>query len=163
MTLMEMAESLQATDFAVALSSSGYFYPIIEGTHVLSLALAVGSIMWIDLRLLGITLKGQPYTKLYASSMPVIFLGFASMVITGILLFIARAADVWGSGYFRVKLVLLALCLINVLVFHFVINRDVASWDTDPVPPAKARMAGLASLVLWFSVVAVGRLMAYNI
>jgi len=163
MSLMDLAESIQATDFAVALSSSGYFYPIIEGTHVLSLALAVGSIMWIDLRLLGIAMTGRAYTKLYSASMPVILLGFASMLVTGVLLFVARAADVWGSGYFRIKLVLLALCLVNVLVFHFVINRDVASWDTQRVPPGKVRMAGLASLVLWFSVVAAGRLMAYNI
>ncbi len=59
--------------------------------------------------------------------------------------------------------ILLALCLINVLVYHFIVNRDVARWDTDVVPPLKARISGLASLVLWFSVVTAGRLMAYNI
>jgi len=163
MSLMELAQSLQDTEFAIALSSSGYFYPIIEGTHVLSLALAVGTILWIDLRLAGFILRGQSFTRLYAASMPVILVGFASMLITGALLFVARAADVWGSGYFRVKLILLVLCLINVLVYHFIVNRDVAAWDTDDVPPLKARLAGLASLVLWFSVVTVGRLMAYNI
>ena len=163
MSLMELAQSLQDTEFAIALSSSGYIYPLIEGTHVLSLALAVGTILWIDLRLAGFILRGQSFTRLYAASMPVILVGFASMLITGVLLFVARAADVWGSGYFRVKLILLFLCLVNVLVYHFIINRDVAAWDTDEVPPLKARLAGLASLVLWFSVVAVGRLMAYNI
>ncbi|MEY4933026.1 MAG: hypothetical protein RLZZ403_1346 [Pseudomonadota bacterium] len=163
MSLMELAQSLQDTEFAIALSSSGYIYPLIEGTHVLSLALAVGTILWIDLRLAGFILRGQSFTRLYAASMPVILVGFASMLVTGVLLFVARAADVWGSGYFRVKLILLFLCLGNVLVYHFIVNRDVAAWDTDAVPPLRARLAGLASLVLWFSVVAVGRLMAYNI
>ncbi len=160
---MDLAQSLQDSEFAIALSSSGYFYPLIEGTHVLSLALAVGTILWIDLRLAGIAMRGQSITRLYASMQPVIFLGFGSMVITGVLLFIARAADVWGSGYFRVKLVLLALCLINILVYHFGINRNGEQWDTASVPPLAVRVAGFISLVLWFSVVAVGRLMAYNI
>jgi hypothetical protein len=163
MSLMDLAQSLQDTEFAIALSSSGYFYPLIEGTHVLSLALAVGTILWIDLRLAGIAMRGQSITRLYASLQPVLFVGFGSMVITGLLLFIARAADVWGSGYFRVKLVLLALCLVNALVYHFIINRNVESWDTARVPPLPARLAGFISLILWFSVVTVGRLMAYNI
>lgn len=163
MSLMDLAQSIQETDLAVALASSGYFYPIIEGTHVLSLALAVGTIIWIDLRLAGFILRGQSFTRLYSASMPVLLVGFGAMFVTGLLLFYARAADVWGSGYFRVKLMLLALCLINVLVYHFVVNRDVAKWDTDVVPPLKARISGLLSLVLWFSVVTAGRLMAYNI
>ena len=163
MSLMDLAQTLQDSGFAVALSSSGYLYPIIEGTHVLSLALAVGTIIWIDLRLAGIAMRGQSFSRLYAASMPVLLVGFGLMMLTGLLLFAARAADVWSSGYFRVKLILLALCLINVLVYHFVINRDVARWDTDVVPPLRARISGLASLVLWFSVVTAGRLMAYNI
>lgn len=163
MWLMELARSLQDTELAIALSSSGYVYPIVEGTHVLSLALAVGSILWIDLRLIGVVLRSYPVTKLYDSMRPVIIIGFASMLITGALLFIARAADVWESGYFRVKLVLLALCLVNVVVFHFVISRDVERWDSAAEPPLPARLAGFASLILWFAVVAVGRLMAYNI
>ena len=64
MSLMDLAQSIQDTDLAVALASSGYFYPVIEGTHVLSLALAVGSIIWIDLRLAGITMRGQSFTRL---------------------------------------------------------------------------------------------------
>jgi hypothetical protein len=163
MSLMDLAQSLQDTEFAIALGSSGYLYPLIEGTHVLSLALAVGTILWIDLRLAGIAMRGQSITRLYASMQPVIFVGFGSMVITGVLLFIARAADVWESGYFRVKLVLLALCLVNVLVYHFIIARHVERWDTASVPPLAVRIAGITSLILWFSVVAVGRLMAYNI
>jgi hypothetical protein len=163
MSLTDLARSIQDTDFAIALGSSGYVYPIIEGTHVLSLALAVGTIIWIDLRLAGFTMRGQSFSRLYAASMPVLLVGFGLMMLTGLLLFVARAADVWASGYFRVKLILLALCLINVLVYHFIVNRDVAKWDTDAVPPLRARISGLASLVLWFSVVTVGRLMAYNI
>ena len=160
---MDFARWLENTDFAIALSSSGYVYPIVEGTHVLSLALAVGSILWIDLRLAGFVMRGQSITKLYRSMQPVLFVGFGSMLITGLLLFIARAGSVWASGYFRVKLVLLTLCLVNVLVYHFIISRDVHKWDTMATPPPRVRAAGLISLVLWFSVVPVGRLMAYNI
>ncbi len=60
MSLMDLAQALQDTTFATAISSSGYVYPIIEGTHVLSLALAVGGILWVDLCLPGHKHSGIP-------------------------------------------------------------------------------------------------------
>ena len=79
--------------------------------------------------------------------------------MTGIGLFITRAYYYVGNPAFQAKLVLLLLAGINIAVFHFIIARDQlqgAQWD-DSAPPLKAKLAGLASLLLWSGVVLTGR------
>jgi len=48
-------------------------------------------------------------------------------------------------------------------LFHLTIDRLRAEWDNLPIPPLQARIAGAVSLLLWFVIVAVGRLMAYTL
>jgi uncharacterized membrane protein len=163
MSLLEFLRSLQASPFSISIRESGLFYPLIEGTHVLSLSLSVGMIFWFDLRLTGLTMRGESISGLYRSLRPWIFTGFSLMVTTGVLLFLTRAADVWQNGFFRVKLALLLLALVNVLTYHLLIGKSSRGWDTANTPPGSARVAGFISLLLWFSVVAVGRIMAYNL
>jgi len=161
-TMNDITHWLQQTALSGELRASD-FYPFIEGTHVLSLSLAVGTIMWFDLRLLGLVMRGESIRALYASLRPWILLGFASMVITGVVLFFARAADVWATSYFRIKLALLTLGLVNVLAYHLLTSRGIDRWDKADRPPLSARLAGALSLLLWFSIIAVGRLMAYTL
>jgi hypothetical protein len=85
------------------------------------------------------------------------------MIVTGTLLFAARAADAFASTYFRIKVGLLVLGALNVLIFHRTIDRQRERWDTAATPPLRARIAGLISLILWFSIIAAGRIMAYNL
>ena len=66
------------------------------------------------------------------------------------------------SPAFRIKMVLLALAGLNALIFHLTIYRDVANWDPGSEPPARARLAGLLSLVFWIGVIAAGRAIAYG-
>jgi hypothetical protein len=51
----------------------------------------------------------------------------------------------------------------NVVLFHTTIDRQRGEWDADAAPPARARLAGALSLVLWFGIIAAGRIMAYNL
>jgi hypothetical protein len=162
MSIQSLTTALQATALSQDVRSSS-LYPFVEGTHVLSLALSVGMIIWFDLRLVGLVLRRDSIRTLYASLRPWMFLGFGLMVITGSLLFLSRPADVWATLYFRIKLSLLAACLINILIFHWFTAHDMSSWDTAERPPAAARAAGAVSILLWFSVVAFGRLVAYSI
>ena len=94
---------------------------------------------------------------------PWMLLGFAVMFVTGALLFAARATDAYASSYFRLKLALLVLGGVNIVLFHTTIDRRRDEWDASGRPPVRARLAGGVSLVLWFAIIAVGRIMAYNL
>jgi hypothetical protein len=163
MTLLTWCEWLQNSALGTAISSSAYLYPAIEGSHVLGLALSVGTVLWFDLRLLGVTMRGDPVSYVFRQVRPWMSAGFVVMIVTGSLLFIARAAEAYASPYFRIKFGLLVLGALNVAIFHATIDRRREQWDTAATPPFRARVAGLLSLILWFGIIAAGRIMAYNL
>jgi hypothetical protein len=141
---------------------SVWVFPIIEGTHLLGIALSVGLLCWFDLRLMGVTLRDQPVSKVWKQVMPVAFAGFVLMFITGLLLFWAEAITAYHSVHFWIKIVLLVLAGINALTFETTAHRNMAEWDLAPVPPLRARMTGAISLILWTAIIITGRTMAYN-
>jgi hypothetical protein len=163
MSLLEWCQWLQDTGIATSIRESGYTYPIVEGSHVMALALSVGAVMWFDLRLLGLTMRGDRVSSVFDQVRPWMLLGFLIMFVTGALLFSARAVDAYESTYFRIKVGLLVLGALNVVIFHMTIDRQRGQWDTSARPPFRARMAGGLSLVLWFGIIAAGRIMAYNL
>ena len=163
MSLLEICHWIENTPSSIALRESIWVFPILETTHVIGLAFSVGTIFWFDVRLLGVGLRRYSVSETFDYVKPWMFGGFALMMITGVVLFWAHAVDAYESGYFRVKLALLVLAGANIVAFHSTIDRHRVSWDDLPVPPPRARFAGAVSLILWFGIVAVGRLMAYSL
>jgi hypothetical protein len=140
--VLEWCQWLQDTGLATSIRESGYTYPIVEGSHVMALALSVGAVMWFDLRLLGLTMRRDAVSSVFDQVRPWMLLGFLIMFVTGALLFSARAVDAYESTYFRLKVGLLVLGALNVVIFHATIDRQRAEWDTSERPPFRARMAG---------------------
>jgi hypothetical protein len=161
-SLYHLAEWLDQTQWSVALHESIWVYPIIESVHVLFLCLFLGMAILLDLRLLGWTLKRTPVSEVAARLLPWTAGGFVVMVTTGALLFYGIPLRTYTNIFFRVKVAMLILAGINVWVFHSGIYMKVAEWDNAPVPPARARLAGAFSLILWAGIVIAGRMIAYN-
>lgn len=145
-----------------AILESTLAFPIIEGIHLLGIAVSVGVLCWFDLRLLGLVFTDQPVSKVWKQVMPLAIPGFALMFLTGGLLFWAEAVTAYNSVHFWIKIALILLAGLNALYFEFVTHRGVSAWDNAAVPPFKARMAGLVSLLLWTAVLITGRTMAYS-
>jgi hypothetical protein len=84
------------------------------------------------------------------------------MLASGATLFTAYATSAYSNAYFRIKLVALLLAGANALVFHFITQKQSAPWDDAPHPPLAVRTAGLASVILWATVILAGRMMSYT-
>src|SRR5882762_2295041 len=162
MSLLPVCRWLAGTPGSMALHESVYLYPLVESAHVLTLCLFLGLAVMFDLRLLGVTLTRVPMTEMKRRLGPWMVAGFVVMVITGVLLFYAIPVRSYQSIFFRAKVVTLVLAGLNAFVFHSTIDRRIAEWDRDPVPPRAARRAGARSLVLWAIIVVAGRMIAYN-
>ncbi|MBI3208617.1 MAG: hypothetical protein HYZ37_06925 [Candidatus Solibacter usitatus] len=162
MNLQPFFQWLDATPGSIAIRESTMLYPIVETTHVLTLCMFLGLIALLDLRLLGVGLRGIPVSHVAGRLLPIALFGFVLMSISGMLLFYSGSVKAAGNIFFRIKVVMIALAGLNALLFHFTIYRRVAVWDYDAVPPNKARLAGMLSLVLWAGVVICGRMQAYN-
>ena len=145
-----------------ALEQSLNFWGLLEGTHLLFLMLFAGTILMVDLRLLGVTLRRTPVSVVSHRLLPLTVFGFAMMVVTGAALFLAKPVIYYHSIWFRFKLVFLALALLNIVIFHARVQKSQASWDTAPRPPASARISAALSITAWLLVIAMGRFIAYN-
>jgi len=154
-------EFIDATQSSTALRESLYVFPIVEGLHVVSLALSVGLVIWFDLRLAGWILKDQPVSAVFRPLRPFMLTGFAITIVTGSLLFWSLAMRCYGSPFFWAKVIMLVLAGVNIAVYHLTIDRRQTEWNAAPIPPRQARIAGLVSLTLWVGIIAAGRMMAY--
>jgi uncharacterized membrane protein len=155
-------EWLASTRWSIALHESLYMYPLVESTHVLALTLFVGLAVMLDLRLLGLTLKNVPVSEMLDRVLPWTKVGFVIMIATGALLFYAIPVRNYQNIFFRVKVIMLLLAGLNVWIFHWRVERRVADWDLDPVPPKAARVAAVISIALWAAIIVAGRMIAYN-
>jgi uncharacterized protein DUF6644 len=162
MSLLPFCRWLASTEASIALHQSLYAYPLIESIHVLTLTVFVGLAGWLDLRLLGLSLRNLPVSEMVRRLLPWMQAGFTIMVASGILLFYAIPVRSYQNVFFRAKLVFLVLAGLNVWIFHSGIYRSIDQWDRAAQAPRRARLAGAASLILWACIIVAGRLIAYN-
>jgi hypothetical protein len=161
MSLERALTRLQDLDFPTQIRESGWLFPTIETVHVFALVLVVGTIMTVDLRLLGLTNRDRPFSQLAAEMLPWTWVAFTVAAIAGLLMFSSKALIYYGNIPFRVKMLCLLLAGINMVMFHWLGTRHLETWDFKQ-PPWSAKFAGGASLLLWIAIVATGRWIGFT-
>jgi hypothetical protein len=159
-TLLGLCQWLYDLPWVVQLEESDNLFPIIESVHVLGIGLMAGTIITVDLRVMGLVFRQQPVRRIAETLLPYTWWGFALMVVSGLPLFAAESIKVIYNPAFRVKLVLLALAGANAALFHGTIYRTVDTWGSGAHPPFPARVLAAMSAALWFAVIVSGRLIA---
>jgi hypothetical protein len=134
-----------------------FWFPFLESVHVLTGTFLVGSILMVDLRLLGLAANQYPVSRIVREVIPWTYGACAVSVVAGIGLFITRASAYAANPAFQVKIAFLVLAGINMAVFHLMTARNVAEWDHAARPTRGARFAGGCSLLLWIGVMLAGR------
>lgn len=162
MSLFACCEWLAHTRLATTIAESNWLFPVVEGSHILTLPIAVGLVFMFDLRLLGFAFRGDTAGPMVKQLLRWSWIGFAITFVTGGLLFITQADKAYNNAFFRAKLVLLVLLAINAVVYHRAFESKMAIWDSTTKPPLGARFCGGFSLVFWIAVIFCGRTMAYQ-
>lgn len=154
--------NIQNSAIAQFVNTFGATYPFVESLHVIAVALVFGSIMIVDLRLLGIASTNRPFTRVGMDLLRITWVGFALAVVTGVLLFLPNASSIYQNPNFQIKMLLILLAGVNMVIMEMVTARDVRVWDTHAKPPTRARVAGLLSLLFWLGVIVFGRLIGFT-
>jgi hypothetical protein len=165
MNVPDLLDLLQQNALAMAISSGvpwKHLFAAIETVHVLALTFTVGTIVMVDLRLLGVTSRDSAISKISREVLPLTWGGFVIALISGSLLFISKAPTYFHTLQFQLKFLCMFLAFLNMLTFHFGIYRRVVEWDTELPPPMAARIAGGLSLSLWFAVIVFGRWVGFT-
>src|SRR5687767_1469565 len=163
MMVDEFAQWVYDTSFADSIRSSAMAFPWLESVHVLAIALVLGSIAVVDLRLLGLASLKRPVTQLANDVLPLTWIAFIVATITGLAMFTSNATEYIHNTPFQLKMLMLVLAGVNMFVFQLLTYRGVGQWDEAHATPPAARFAGAFSLLAWISIVAFGRWIGFTI
>ena len=136
--------------------------PWVNAVHVLCLTLVFGSILVVDLRLLGLLDRARAVTRVSGEMLGLTWAAFAGAVVSGGLFFAANATTYWFNDAFRFKMLAIVLAGVNMLMFQFITWRTVARWDQGAPTPPSAKLAGALSILLWTTVIVLGRVIGFT-
>jgi hypothetical protein len=161
MNMFSFCQWLENSSWATAIHQSLWLFPMLETAHLFGIVSLVGATSALDLRLIGLTMKGEPVSRIARRLLPWAWAGLTIQVVTGFCLFASEATRCFDNKAFRIKMVMLVLAGLNALIFHQTVYRRVARWDEAPATPLGAKFAGCCSILLWFGIVAAGRWIAF--
>jgi len=161
--MFEMLEWLEGTALGGIARESLYGFQILVAIHIVGLMFSVGTLLWVDLRMLGICLTGSRLSTVYRALSKWFTVGFGVMFLSGIALFAGFATSAYENTYFRIKIVVIMLAGINAIAFHTMVKKLPGDMDTADRPPVAIRLAGFASIVFWASVIFCGRMISYTL
>jgi hypothetical protein len=146
---------------SIALRESQYVMPWVFVLHVVSLGLFAGTILMMDLRLLGVGYMQTPFSQVQRRLFPWQMGGMAAAAATGLALVFGNPLNYVTNIIFWVKMLAMTLAGLNALAFHFITEYTLIDWDTGNTPPFGAKLAGGLSIILWANVIVSGRLIPY--
>ena len=157
-SLLPFFQWCDATTIGQWIRDSTWLFPIIETFHILALTVLFGTVLVIDLRLMGAGLRGQPVAVIARHLRPWLRGSLAVILVSGILLFLSEAMKCYGNDGFRFKMAALFLAL----TFQFTVFRYVTSPAGEArVWPVGKKAAALVSMVLWLGVGIGGRAIGF--
>ncbi|MDZ4103007.1 MAG: hypothetical protein U1E12_15155 [Hydrogenophaga sp.] len=136
----------------VALGAHPWAYPMLEVVHLIGVALIVGNLVLLELRVFGWG-SALPIEPLARLSLGLVGLGFGLAVLTGLLMFGTQPGELLANRVFTVKMALIMMAGCNAGWFHA--RRSLQLQDTT------ARASMLLSLAIWMLVITCGRWIAY--
>ena len=156
----DASNPIEMLSFARAMREDVFLYASVEIVHIVGFVVLVGAVAMFDMRVLGLS----PAISVRALAKHLLTWSVAALLVvvpTGLMMFSAHASDLIGNRAFQVKMALLIAAGINAAIFLTGPFQTAAKWDTHSAAPPGAKASATASLVIWISVIACGRLLAY--
>ncbi len=135
-----------------ALQSHPWAYPALEALHIVGIALLLGNLVALELRVFG-RAAALPMMPMARLSLAIAVAGFGLAAASGLLMFATQAAELLGNRAFLWKMGLLLTAGCNAAWFHA--RGSLSKLDV------LARVQMLMSTALWLAVVFCGRWIAY--
>lgn len=155
--MMDLLKSLDGTWIGTTVKTSVWIFPVLETLHFIGLAILIGGIAVLDLRVLGVC-KGVPVGPLH-KMLPLVFIGFGINLVTGVLFFLSDPLGYGVNPSFQLKMILVLLAGLNALWFELRLARHVSEWGAGADCSRHAKIVCGLSLFLWAGIITTGRLL----
>jgi hypothetical protein len=147
--LPSFCDWLQHSWWVDAINGSVAASVLVELGHYFGFFLIVGTIVLVDLRILGLAARRQNATRLAQQLFPLMWVGFFSAALTGFMMFAGDAIALFPNPVFRIKL----LVVLVAVIFGAIVQRNIGRWDRSPEMPVTAKCVALVSLALWIGAI----------
>jgi hypothetical protein len=147
--LLHLCEWLQHTWWVAAIEGSVAASVCVELTHYFSFFLLVGSIVVMDIHILGFAGRRQDAAYLADQLFPVMWTGLGLVMVSGFIMFAGDAIALFPNPVFRFKLLVMLLAI----GCGVIVQANVGKWDRLPAIPAKAKWVAFVSLALWIGTI----------
>jgi len=144
-----MWAALQHAEWVAILATSRWLYGLVSVVHYVALFSCVGTMVLLDLRILGVAERNQALPAIAAQLRPWTWIGSAAAVVSGFLLFATEAGDYAAVTPFHVKMLIGGLAVIAALAIEW----SVPKWSRTPVIPVTAKLLALISIALWLGAI----------
>jgi hypothetical protein len=160
MTLFELFDAFETTQFANVIRESVWAIPAIQSLHLLGLASLGGAVLAMDLRLLNIAFTRQPVAAVLATTRWWLYGSIGLMIATGVPMLATAALRAYFNTSFWVKMIGLA----TAIVFVFVVRNPLLK---SQIALGSTRTSlnvalGLTSIAIWLTVAAAGRWIGFS-
>jgi len=150
--LFHLCRWLQENSFITLLNGTSWTAAALEIIHYFSMFILVGSMVIVDLRVLGLLGRGQDASQLADRLFPWIWGSLALNFLSGFFMFAGSATSYYGNDVFYDKMTITLLAIIA----NIIVQQKVRSWNQLPAIPTFAKLIALVSIVLWVGAIIAG-------
>lgn len=162
MNFLGLCQWLQDTSWATGIRESLNLYPALYTLHIFGFVIMVTATSVLDLRVLDLGLRGRSVGSVAKLALPWAQAGLAGNLMTGFLVFSAQAVDMYTNTAFRWKIAMVVLAGLNVVLVEKSIHRNTGDWEKSGNTPAMLKMSAVISILLWFGIVAMSRVIGFT-
>lgn len=156
---MTILDWMEQTGLGVWVATSSHGYYVMLAIHSIGLAMLVGAVTVIDLRLLG-AVRGISIEAL-SNFVKFAWWGWVINALSGVAIFLSEANKAFYHNMFRWKMLAMVIGMISTIILDRTILRPAAV-NPNVAMSGNAKLQAVASLILWFLVITAGRMMAYT-
>jgi hypothetical protein len=160
--LTPIVEAAQNSALSEWMRTSLKAVAIINALHIMSIVTVFGTILVVDLRLIGYPNVKRSFMRMHHELLRWTWGAFGIAAVTGVLLFMVNAVTYHRNTAFWLKMGAMVLAGINMMVFELMTAKTAPSWDKGVMPPPAARAAGALYIVLWIAVIVFGRWIGFT-
>jgi hypothetical protein len=161
--LKQFAEWLSTTFLSVFIQShNSWVIPTVQSIHIVGIAVVMGSVFMIDLRILGWAGMDQTLRQTTKRFGPWLTAGLCLMLATGVLMVIGEPVRELVTFSFWLKMFLVAVSTLIAAIFQITIRKHEPRWEETLVHSRSIKWLAILTFLSWVCIIILGRLIAYD-
>jgi len=153
---------LSQTSISLAIQTHDWVVPTVQSVHIVAIGVVLTSVFMIDLRILGMAGRDQSLTETTGRFGPWLSGALCVLLATGLLMVIGEPARELLAFSFWLKMFLVAVGTLSAAVFQISLRRNELDWEQSLAKRRTTKLLAVATLLIWVSIVILGRLIAYD-